>query len=412
MATRPHGRVRLSNTILVARDLPSSSHADIRRADQKSFALSRDETMPHSHFECADWSCLVPDPVVSVVMPTYNHQCYLGEAIQGVLNQQTVFPFELIIGDDCSSDGTREIALRYQRQRPDIVRVLTSESRMGMHENDRRIFSAVRGRYMAFCEGDDYWHRTDKLSRQIEILESDARASLVCSSWRVVSDLGDLLDPDALRLDRTRSHCLDLHDILCGHVKTVTVCARTAVIQKALRESPLCKTGRYPFGDAPLWVEASRTGDCICLPHDYGSYRLSRESVTRPRDIMDVYRFVAAASEFDRDVLGLYPLPQGDTLAATVRIQATRKRLRALAFLGEASKVHEEMRWLRRLGAKIRLRDYSLFVGSILSQPGTIGARSRQWALHAWHSYPHSRIPITRPAATAEQTAALAKETP
>jgi len=174
----------------------------------------------------------------------------------------------------------------------------------------------------------------------------------------------------------------------------------------------LCMSGRYPFGDAPLWVEASRTGDCVCLPHDYGTYRLLRESVTRPRDIMDVYRFVSAASEFDRDVLGLYPLPQGDTLAATVRVQATRKRLRALAFLGEANKVHEEMRWLRRLGAKIRLRDYLLFAGSILSQPGTIGARSRKWALVAWHSYPRSRVPRARPAVTEDQTAALAKGTP
>src|SRR5947209_4324540 len=123
--------------------------------------------MPHSHFEYADWNCLVPEPIVSVVMPTYNHQCYLGEAIEGVLNQQTQFPFELIIGDDCSSDGTLEVALRYQRQRPDLIRVLTSDSRLGMHENDMRIFSAVRGRYIAFCEGDDFWHRTDKLNRQI-----------------------------------------------------------------------------------------------------------------------------------------------------------------------------------------------------------------------------------------------------
>ena len=368
--------------------------------------------MPHSQFEHADLSCLVPYPVVSVVMPTYNHQCYLGEAIEGVLNQRTEFPFELIVGDDCSSDGTREIALRYQRQRPDIVRVLTSENRMGMHKNDTRIFSAVRGRYMAFCEGDDYWHRADKLSRQIEILENDAQASLVCSSWRVVSDRGDLLNPDALCFDRSQVHRLDLHDILCGRVKTVTVCARTTVIQKALRESPLCKAGRYPFGDAPMWVEASRAGNCLCLPHDYGTYRLSRESVTRPRDMMDVYRFIAAASEFDRDVLGLYPLPQGDVLAATARIQATRKRLRALAFLGEASQVREEIRWLRRLGAKIRLRDYFLFAGSILSQPGTIGARSRQWALLTWHSYPHSRALKTRMAGTADQTAVLAKDTP
>jgi glycosyltransferase involved in cell wall biosynthesis len=367
--------------------------------------------MPHCHFEFSDSSCLVSNPVVSVVMPTYNHGRYLREAIDGVVSQQTSFPFELIIGDDCSTDGTREIALEYQKLRPDIIRVLTADTRVGMHENDARIFSAVRAPYMAFCEGDDYWDRTDKLTRQVAILESQPQASLVCSSWRIVSDSGVVLDPDALGLDRIRPHCLDLHDVLRGHVKTVTVCARTAVIQKALRESPLCKLGRYPFGDAPLWVEASRAGDCICLPHEYATYRLSRDSVTRPRDLMGVYRFIAAASEFDRDVLGLYELRQGDGLAASVRIQATRKRLRALAFLGEASKVREEITWLLRLGAKVRLRDYLLYAASIVSQPGTLGETSRRWALVAWHSVAHRRAPKMPRNEGAQRTSHLAKET-
>lgn len=269
-----------------------------------------------------------------------------------------------------------------------------------MHENDARIYAAVRGKYMAFCEGDDSWHRTDKLSEQIALLEKDPRVALVCSSWRTVSDEGVLLVPDVLTLDKTCLHPFGLDEILSGQVKTLTVCTKTALIQRALRESPLCKTGRYPFGDAPMWVEASQHGDCLCLPDEYATYRLSRDSVTRPRDIMDVYRFIAGAAEFDRDVLGLYPFPRGKKAAVEVRIQATRKRLRALAFLGEATKVREELWWLCRLGAKVNIRDYLLYLGAAFSQPGTLGAAWRRWALLSWHAYTKRRtgaMPITRP---------------
>jgi glycosyltransferase involved in cell wall biosynthesis len=356
--------------------------------------------MAHSYTEHSDWTLLVSDPLVSVVMPAYNHERYLREAIEGVIGQKTNFPFELIISDDCSTDGTLGIALRYQLEYPRLIRVLSSDRRVGMHENDARIYAVVRGMYLAFCEGDDSWHRADKLSKQVAVLQKDPRVALVCSSWRTVSDDGVLLVPDVLALDKTCLHPFGLDEILSGHVKTLTVCTNTAVIQRALRESPLCKTGRYPFGDAPMWVEASQRGDCLCLPEEYATYRLSRDSVTRPHYIMDVYRFIAGAAEFDRDVLGIYRLPRGEKAAVEVRIQATRKRLRALAFLGESSKVREELWWLCRLGAKVNIQDYLLYLGAVFSQPGTIGAAWRKWALLRWHAFTKRRtgaIPITRP---------------
>src|SRR6266567_4559690 len=246
--------------------------------------------MAHSYTEHSDRNLLVSDPLVSVVMPTYNHERYLRDAIEGVVGQKTNYPFELIISDDCSIDGTLGIALRYQHEYPMLIRVLSSDGRVGMHENDARIYATVRGMYMAFCEGDDSWHRADKLSEQVALLEKDPRIALVCSSWRTVSDDGVVLVNDVLALDKTCVHPFGLDEILSGYVKTLTVCTKTALIQRALRESPLCKTGRYPFGDAPMWVEASQHGDCLCLPEEYATYRLSRNSVTRPRDIMDVYR--------------------------------------------------------------------------------------------------------------------------
>ena len=204
--------------------------------------------------------------------------------------------------------------------------------------------------------------------------------------------------PDVLTLDKTCLHPFGLDEILSGQVKTLTVCTKTALIQRALRESPLCKTGRYPFGDAPMWVEASRRGDfsASLMTPPIGSRELCY-SPSRHHGCLPVYR---RCGQFDRDVLGLYPFPRGKKAAVEVRIQATRKRLRALAFLGEATKVREELWWLCRLGAKVNIRDYLLYLGAAFSQPGTLGAAWRRWALLSWHAYTKRRtgaMPITRP---------------
>src|ERR1700719_3562213 len=113
--------------------------------------------MPYSQVEYVDSHRLVKDPLISVVMLAYNHERYLAEAIEGVVRQETSFAVELLIGEDCSTDGTRKVALSYQERFPEMIRVITSERNVGMHENLARLFAAARGRYIAFCEGDDYW---------------------------------------------------------------------------------------------------------------------------------------------------------------------------------------------------------------------------------------------------------------
>jgi glycosyltransferase involved in cell wall biosynthesis len=129
--------------------------------------------------EISDIARLPEKPLVSVVMLAYNHGPYLAEAIEGVLMQQTNFRVELLIGEDCSKDNTREIALHYQQEHPDLIRVITSDRNVGLHENCRRILEVSRGEFVAFCEGDDYWIDPTKLSRQVSIFRSDHRVTIV-----------------------------------------------------------------------------------------------------------------------------------------------------------------------------------------------------------------------------------------
>lgn len=114
---------------------------------------------------------LATKPLVSVKMITYNHEAFIAQAIEGVIMQKTTFPLELIIGVDCSTDNTLEVALRYQKLYPDRVRVFYPEARAGAKANSRQTLQACRGKYIAMCEGDDYWTHPEKLAMQVEFLE-------------------------------------------------------------------------------------------------------------------------------------------------------------------------------------------------------------------------------------------------
>jgi glycosyltransferase involved in cell wall biosynthesis len=112
-------------------------------------------------------------------MITYNHAPYIAQAIEGVLQQKTNFPFELVIGEDCSTDGTREIVFEYQKKHPDIIRVITSDENVGAKKNGLRVLKACQGKYIAFCEGDDYWHNPDKLQKQVDYMESHPECGML-----------------------------------------------------------------------------------------------------------------------------------------------------------------------------------------------------------------------------------------
>ncbi len=118
--------------------------------------------------------CPPATPRVSVAMITYNHVRYITEAVESVVSQKTTFPFEVVIGDDVSTDGTREKVIELQRQYPDKSRLLLHEKNLGGvgKPNFAATLTACRGDYIAYLEGDDYWDATDKLQRQVEFLEA------------------------------------------------------------------------------------------------------------------------------------------------------------------------------------------------------------------------------------------------
>lgn len=110
---------------------------------------------------------------VQIVMLAYNHEKYIHRAIDSVLMQKTNFNFKIVISDDCSTDRTREICLSYKEKYPDKFELLFSDKNIGAIENGKKLFGFPNAKYVAVCEGDDYWKSDRKLQLQYDFLEKN-----------------------------------------------------------------------------------------------------------------------------------------------------------------------------------------------------------------------------------------------
>lgn len=117
---------------------------------------------------------------VSVLMTSFQHERYIARAIDGVLEQGGDVQFELLVGDDASTDGTREVIAEYARAHPQVIRTFFPERNLG--QGGKTIFSALiglsRGDYIAVLDGDDYWTSPEKLRRQVTYLDEHPECSM------------------------------------------------------------------------------------------------------------------------------------------------------------------------------------------------------------------------------------------
>ncbi len=167
-------------------------------------------------------------PLVSVVMPTYNAEAYILSAVESVLNQ-TVTNIELIIIDDHSTDGTRELLQSAARKDP-RVQVLQNEENIGAAQSRNRAFQAVRGQYVALLDSDDLW-RPEKLERQLA-LARETDADIIYCSYEMIDEAGEKHWPDFIVPEQT-----NLKEMLSTSVISCST---------ALLKAELCRSYSFP----------------------------------------------------------------------------------------------------------------------------------------------------------------------
>ncbi len=130
-------------------------------------------------------------PVVSISMTTYNHEKYIAQAIKSVLMQEVDFDYQLVIGEDCSTDHTRDIVIHYANEYPDRIIAILHDKNVGLKANSMCIRKYLQGEFIISLEGDDYWTDKHKLSRQVHFLEKNHQYVGVSHKHFDVNEIGE-----------------------------------------------------------------------------------------------------------------------------------------------------------------------------------------------------------------------------
>lgn len=157
-------------------------------------------------------------PLVSIHCLVYNHGPYIRQCLDGFLMQKTNFVFEAIVHDDCSNDNSTEIIREYVEKYPNIIKSIfeteNQYSKIGFAGIFKIMNEYTRGKYVAFCEGDDYWIDPNKLQKQIDYMELHAECMLCGSNGLILTENG-VRRPEYFNMD-FQSRIINLDEII-GH---------------------------------------------------------------------------------------------------------------------------------------------------------------------------------------------------
>ncbi len=337
-------------------------------------------------YETSDPERLCRHPVVSVDMLAYNHEAFIAQAIESVMMQETDFEYELIIGEDASSDRTREICFAYQKRYPDKIRVLWSEENVTRPYggNSARIQARCRGEFVAYCEGDDFWLDPKKLQKQVEIFRAHPTVNFCFTGTRLKCELqtgGQMSWWRKVKWDENREASWNpgLHQpgFIPGSVffehrgcspMTNSVMVRRSFLQQAHEQFDIFRW-RLALGDRQLWIASALLGDAYFLKDETGCYRIhgsgicsqAQDLIARDVRIVDAF-FLAPWPDKQREtlrqllVLRLSEIPLKDCTAQQVEALLAMRVVQKVGL--DKACIFRFYRWLRKWRVPIPFRRY------------------------------------------------------
>lgn len=218
-------------------------------------------------------------PLVSIQCLVYNHEPFLRQCLDGFVMQKTTFPFEAIIHDDVSSDSSAAIIREYADKYPDIIKpVFESENQYsinGFYKLMNIMNDASNGKYVAYCEGDDYWIDPYKLQKQVDYLEAHPECGLVYTNSMIYDQAKDELFRASLP---KQSDFINL--LLESPIMTLTTCFRRDLFSDFIKN--IRPRSTWLMGDLPTWLYIASQSQIKYLPDVTSVYRILENSASHP----------------------------------------------------------------------------------------------------------------------------------
>lgn len=225
----------------------------------------------------------VNTPLVTIQCLVYNHEPYLRQCLDGFVMQKTNFKFEAIVHDDCSTDSSVTIIKEYAEKYPDIIKPIYETENQYSKQDDslQRIMNAhTHGKYVAFCEGDDYWIDSYKLQHQFDAMENHPECTIAYNRVNAVTTTGDKIKFTIPYKNHLRSKTVvNLGDLMDeeyygGHW---TFHTSSFFIRKefVFKYTELSKSlfANFPYGDMPLQLTCLLHGNGLLIQKTMGCYR-------------------------------------------------------------------------------------------------------------------------------------------
>ena len=229
--------------------------------------------------------------MVSVDMITYKHEAYIAQAIEGVLMQETNFEYDLIIADDCSPDKTEEIVKNIIATHPKghIIKYFRHEKNIGMNQNGLFAVQQCKGKYIALCEGDDYWTDPLKLQKQVDFLEVNHDYGLVHTNNKILNQRTKKFIDRILRKEAEDE--LDATDLFYAILNSQYIISTQTALFRRIFLKEVIFENKFNMGDTPLWLQLSQLTKFKFLNEITSIYRSNLGSVSNSKGILNRKKF-------------------------------------------------------------------------------------------------------------------------